>query len=143
MPASFPHTYSVELAWQGESTAVVHTNENPALHVGPPPQFDGPNHLWSPEDMLLSAIQTCLMTTFFSFVRRRPFEVYDFQSRIEGTLDKTSEGLVFTEIRMEVDVETEDPEKAEKLLHTSEKYCIISNALKKKPLLTINAYPRS
>lgn len=137
MAASFPHLYTVNMSWQEDAMALSTCNENQTLRVGPPPQFDGPNDLWSPEDMFLAAIQTCLMTTFFSLVRRRPFEVYDYESKIEGDLDKTDEGLLFTGIRVYVSLTTDDPKKAERLMHTAERYCIISNMLTIQPELKL------
>lgn len=138
MPQAFPHTYKVNLSWNDGSMGTATCNNNPPMVVGPPPQFDGPDNIWSPEDLLLSAIQTCLMTTFFSLAKRRELEVSHYQSEIAGDLDKTSEGLLFTGINMHVTVQTNDNNKAERLLHLAERYCIISNAMNVKPKLTVS-----
>ncbi len=138
MPHSFPHTYKVSLTWDDGSLGTSTCNNNPPLKVGPPPQFDGPDNVWSPEDMLLSSIQTCFMTTFFSLATRRKLNVSHFESEIRAELDKTKEGLVFTTIEMDVTLQVDDEEKADRLLHMSDRYCIITNTLNIKPVLHIS-----
>lgn len=129
MPAPFPHRYRASLEWKGERQASLLAASQPPITGGPPPQFDGSDALWSPEELLLSAVQLCLMTTFFSLTARQKLAVSSYASEIEGTLEKTAEGLRFTRITLKVQLGSEEPAKASELLQTAKKYCIISNAL--------------
>lgn len=129
MPAPFPHQYKAFLEWKQDRLATLSAAEQPRLVGGPPPQFDGSATHWSPEELLLSSIQLCLMTTFFSLVIRQKLVIHAYKSEIEGTLDKTADGLRFTRISLKVDLGSEDASKARELLQTAKKYCIISNAL--------------
>ncbi len=79
--------------------------------------------------MLLSSIQLCLMTTFFALNGRQQLVIHSYKSEIEGTLEKTSEGLRFTRISLKVDLESDEAGKARELLQTAKKYCIVSNTL--------------
>ncbi len=79
--------------------------------------------------MLLSSVQLCLMTTFFSLTTRQKLVIHSYKSEIEGTLDKTANGLRFTRISLRVDLESEDASKAREVLQTAKEYCIISNSL--------------
>lgn len=129
MPAQFPHLYKAYLEWKEDRTATLSAAEQPRLVGGPPPQFDGSAAHWSPEELLLSAIQLCLMTTFLSLVGRQNLVIHSYKSEIEGVLEKTNDGLRFTRITVKVDLESEDSGKARELLKSAKKYCIISNAL--------------
>ena len=105
----------------------------PVLVGGPPPEFDGEPGSWSPEHLLLSAANLCLMTTYMALARKAGLEVASYRSEAEGILDKTKEGLVFTRIglRVEIQAPAERLEEARRLVETAEKYCIISNSLKR------------
>ncbi len=138
MAAKFPHEYGVNLSWTkdrlGNATSMA---EGITMVVGPPRQFDGPGKVWSPEDLFLASIQSCLMTTFFALAERRKLKVTSFESQVRGELDKTHEGILFTKIVVEITVATDDNEKAERLLRLSDDYCIVSNALINRPELEL------
>lgn len=132
MPAPFPHRYEADLAWVKDSEAVLSARLLPPLIGDAPPQFDGPQGRWSPELLLLSAANLCLMTTFMVIARKSKLAVASYASRAEGVLDRTREGLAFTAITLHVTLKVApaDVARAGKLLQTAKKYCIVSNALK-------------
>ncbi len=129
MPEPFPHHYKAFLEWTQDRNASLSAANQPRIVGGPPPQFDGSASHWSPEELLLSSIQLCLMTTFFSIISRKNLVIQSYKSEIEGTLEKTADGLRFTRISLRADVESEDAAKAREFLQTAKKYCIISNSL--------------
>ncbi len=130
MAAPFPHEYRASLNWIGERSATLSAAEQPMILGGPPPQFDGSPTLWSPEELLLSSVQLCLMTTFFSLAMKRRVEVSSYKSEIIGILAKTADGIRFTKIALKVDLKSKtSPEEAKEMLRTAKKYCIISGAL--------------
>ena len=110
----------------------------PEFRGGPPVEFGGRDDWWSPEHLLLSAAGLCLKTTFEAFASRARLTVLAYSSRVEGTLDKTPQGLAFTsiEIAVELVVAEEDAARAGDLLRTAKDHCIVSNALKTPVQLT-------
>ena len=140
MPQPFPHRYETGLRWIRGREAALTTDGAPEIAGAPPPQFDGPPERWSPEALLLSAAELCLMTTFLSVAERAKLTVADYQSKTEATLDKTAEGLVFTRVvvRVRLSVYAEDVTRAKDLLFKAKKYCIVSNALKVAPELEVD-----
>ena len=138
MASPFPHHYDVRV-FAGAGSAVLAGGNRPNIAAGPPPEFDGSDQWWSPEHLLLSAAGLCLMTTFQAFAARAHLEVASYESRVEGVLDKTSAGLVFTSIQITVDLRVADADRvrAEQLLQTAKRHCIVSNAL--KPAVEVNA----
>jgi organic hydroperoxide reductase OsmC/OhrA len=140
MPHPFPHEYRVELGQVDGSLATLKGETDPPLRAGPPPQFDGPGGIWSPETLLLGAVQLCYVTTLRSLTRKHGVEFSDYASVIRGTLDKGGSGIGFTKIELEVSL-TASPEHSEKLrpmFQTAKKYCIISNALKPEVTLKVS-----
>lgn len=139
MPHPFPHRYETSLRWIRGREAVLKTDGAPEVAGAPPPQFDGPPERWSPEALLLSAAELCLMTTFLAVAERAKLTVADYQSRTEAALDKTAEGLAFTRvlIRVRLSVYADDAARAQELLLKAKKHCIVSNALKTPPELEV------
>ncbi|MEP6859378.1 MAG: OsmC family protein [Deltaproteobacteria bacterium] len=126
-PAPFPHTYSVKLQ-DRRLTAPPRA----AISIGAPPQFGGSNEVWSPEDLLVGAVLQCLWTTFEAYARHEELEGVSWQGTGTGILDKGPTGPVFTSITLAIQlvVAAADVERAQRILATAEKHCIISNALR-------------
>ena len=137
--APFPHTYTVTLANNGELGAPPRTR----IAGGTPPQFGGSEAVWSPEELLVGAALLCLQTTFESMARRESLTIHGWQGSASGILDRTSEGPAFSVIRLDVELVTAigDESRAEALLRTAEKRCIIGRALKAPTELTVHARP--
>jgi organic hydroperoxide reductase OsmC/OhrA len=128
----FPHAYEVGLKWTGGREGTLSAPGRPELFAGPPPEFDGKEDQWSPEHLLLASVDLCLMTTYFSLSARKGLETRAYASKTTGKLDKTADGLLFTEIRhaVTVSVAEADREKAQALMASAKKYCLIANSLK-------------
>jgi organic hydroperoxide reductase OsmC/OhrA len=128
----FPHRYEADLAWDGDSRGTLTAGERPALPGGAPPEFDGRPDVWSPEHLLVSAANLCLMTTFFALAKKAALPVASYRSRAEGVLEKTKLGILFTKLvmRPELRVAAADVDRARKTLESAERHCIVSNALK-------------
>lgn len=126
-PAPFPHTYSVRL-----QDRRLGAPPRAPIAVGAPPQFGGSNEVWSPEELLVGAVLECLWTTFEAYARHEQLEVIGWLGTGTGILDKTPTGPQFTSITLAVQlsVAAADRERAQRILATAEKHCIISNALR-------------
>ncbi len=139
MAAPFPHRYDVRVEG-GTGGAVISAPPRPEFRGGAPAEFDGRDDWWSPEHLLLSAAGLCLKTTFEAISGRARLPVLGYTSRVEGTLDKTSAGLVFTAITIAVElvVGEEDAGRAEALLRKAKEHCIVANSLKTPVTLTVS-----
>ena len=133
MAQPFPHHYEAILVWEGGSRAALSSGARPVLVGGPPPEFDGEPGWWSPEHLLLSAANLCLLTTYMVLAKKSGLEIAQYRSRAEGVLEKTREGIVFTRIALQVEIQApaERLEEARKLVETAKKFCIVSNSLKR------------
>ena len=124
--APFPHTYTTSL--EGN---VLLAGSRPPVLVGAPSQFGGSDDVWSPEQLLIAAALTCLKTTFDAFARRERVTVLGWRGTGTGVLVKGREGPVFESIELAVEIATEagDEARAQSLLASAERHCIISRAL--------------
>ena len=102
------------------------------LEIGPAPEFDGKPETLNPEEMFVAAINSCIMTTFFYFVRKSNVEILSYYSHAEGQVEKQADGFRFTnvEVRVKVTLQQRDlVEKVRELGDLAEKYCLVSRSI--------------
>jgi OsmC-like protein len=58
-----PHQYDVRLTGGPAGYATLSVAGVPDLRAAPPLDFDGPGDAWSPEHLLLAAVETCFLFT--------------------------------------------------------------------------------
>ena len=58
------HTFQTETVWRRERECRVSARENPHLTVATPPEFGGPESVWSPEELFVASVGSCLLSTF-------------------------------------------------------------------------------
>jgi organic hydroperoxide reductase OsmC/OhrA len=131
MTATFPHQYDCALTWPGHGGAIVTAEARPSIVGGAPPEFGGDSEWWSPEHLLLSSLNLCLLATFQDLLRRHKLAVFAYRSHGAATLDKTPAGLGFTEFRLHVEIEAPDEIAAQvhELLLKAKAYCMVARAL--------------
>jgi len=80
--------YSGSVEWQGEKKARAACEGKPAFQVAAPPEFKGHAGIWSPEDLSVEAVNSCVLTTFLSFAEREALEQAAYRSVAEGRLER-------------------------------------------------------
>jgi organic hydroperoxide reductase OsmC/OhrA len=105
----------------------------PDIETAPPPEFDGPGGIWSPENLLCAALADCFILTFRGISRAARMEWLKLDCRMEGTLERVDGSAWFTRYTtfatLTVPAGT-DVAKAGALLERAEKSCLISNSLR-------------
>ena len=102
------------------------------LEVGPAPEFNGSPETLNPEEMFVAAINNCLMTTFFYFVRKSNVEIVSYCSDAEGQVERGKDGFRFTKVQIRAKVMLSDYRFAEKVRefgNLAEKYCLVSRSV--------------
>lgn len=126
------YTYITDLVWQQEKKGIMRSDQKPAVEVATPPEFNGHPDIWSPEDLFVAAVNSCIMTTFLYYVGRKKVNVSSYESRGEGNLEFKEMRLVFTEIKIfpKIKVKTKDDiENARACIEAAEKNCLVSNSI--------------
>lgn len=134
---STTHFYEVKVDWtdnrRGKLTSPVLTD---SVDVATPPEFSkGMDGIWSPEHLLVAAVNSCLMTTFLAVAENSKLEFSKFSSNATGKLETIEGKYMISEIelRASVTIKSEDDrEKAIRILQKSEAACLISNSVKSK-----------
>jgi organic hydroperoxide reductase OsmC/OhrA len=131
MPVPFPHRYSASLSRTFASRARMEVPNRPVVHGGPSPELDGDVNAWSPEHMLLSSLGLCMLTTFEAFAARDGILIRAWDARAHGTVERTPEGLSFTSIVLELDMELAGHvERVDATLEDAKQYCLVLNAIR-------------
>jgi organic hydroperoxide reductase OsmC/OhrA len=134
-------TYETALTWAGGETGIERTANRPDLSVSSPPEFGGREDQWNPELLLVASVESCLLLTALSVAKRQKIELKGYSSKAVGRMAKTPEGLRFQEIAIAVTLTIDastDAGAAARIVHTAEKYCPVSNALKCPVTVSVN-----
>ncbi|HEY5618555.1 MAG TPA: OsmC family protein [Vicinamibacterales bacterium] len=127
-----PHHYSVRLAGAPAGDAQLFAVNRPVLRAAPPVEYDGPGDEWSPEHLLLAAVQSCFLFTLRAVARLSKVEFASLEVETEGTVDRQEGVTRFTEIvvrpTMTVPLGT-DRARALAALQRAEKACLVSASL--------------
>jgi organic hydroperoxide reductase OsmC/OhrA len=131
MPAPFPHRYSASISRTFASRGRVDAPPRPTFHGGPSSEFDGDASTWSPEHLILSALGLSMLTTFEAFAARDGIEVIDWNATLDGTVERSPDGLIFSSIVLALDMELAgNVANAENTLDDAKQYCLILNSLR-------------
>lgn len=134
------HYYQVKVNWKKDRKGIASSTVLPStVEVATPPEFpQGIPGVWSPEHLLVAAVNSCLMTTFLAIAENSKLEFLNFESNAVAKLEKIEGKLMISEITLSpvVSVKYEkDKEKAIRLLEKSEAVCLISNSIRSKIIL--------
>lgn len=128
------HSYNLSLEWTGDRKGILSSPEFPStVEVVTPPEFDkGIAGHWSPEHLFTASVLSCFMTTFLAIADYSKLEYEKFECKAERILESIEGKFLMTEIILKPIVyikNQEEIEKTERILHKSEKACLISNSI--------------
>lgn len=128
----YPHQYHAKA--HGSATGVVPVSSLglPDINTAPPPEFDGPGDLWSPENLLIAAIADCFILTFRGVSRASAFAWTALECKVDGILERVSSTTQFTQFTTTGTLTVPagaDHVKAKGLLERAEKGCLVTNSL--------------
>ncbi len=81
---AFRNTIALKDARRG----VMMNDNHPPVDIGSPPEFKGSADVWCPEELLVGAVNSCLMLTFLAYAEHRRLEIASYRSGAEGTLER-------------------------------------------------------
>lgn len=129
----YPHTYFARAAGSRSGAVEVTSDQLPTIETAPPPQFDGPGGVWSPEILLCASLADCFVLTFRALSRVVRLEWLHVEARVEGVLERierVSQFTRFTTYAKLVVPPGTDLEKARSMLARAEHDCLISNSVR-------------
>jgi organic hydroperoxide reductase OsmC/OhrA len=125
-------TYRTFTEWLGGKAATFAAVGKPAFRVASPPEFRGEKDVWTPEDLFVGAIETCLLMTFSSIVLKQDLRIDAYYSEATGTLEFMDGQYRFTRVVVRpiiivADVETVEP--ASNAIRQAHRNCLVANSL--------------
>ncbi|HVY74822.1 MAG TPA: OsmC family protein [Puia sp.] len=129
--------YEVALQWaEGRKGLVSSPVLVKSIEIATPPEFPkGIPGIWSPEHLLVAAVDSCLMTTFLAIAENSGLEFVSFESKATGKLEKIDGKYLISEIELSPRLQIKNEayrEKALRVLEKSEAACLISNSVKSR-----------
>jgi organic hydroperoxide reductase OsmC/OhrA len=122
--------------FEGTSGIVSSGSVEAHIMVATPPDFaGGVAGLWSPEQLFLSALTSCMMATYLAIAGKRNLGVAGFECNAIGLVQLVEGHLEFTSIELFPKIFVEKPEDitlANEVLQKAYKHCIIANSIKTK-----------
>jgi peroxiredoxin-like protein len=127
-----PHQYDVHLTGGPSGYAQLSAPGLPQLQTAPPAEYDGPGDAWSPEHLLLAAVQACFLFTLRAVAKMSKLEFTALELDAIGTVDRQDGVTRFTEIvlrpRLTVVAGT-DRDRWLRVIEKSERACLVSASL--------------
>jgi organic hydroperoxide reductase OsmC/OhrA len=109
------------------------------IDLGSPPEFRGEAGVWSPEELLVGALNGCLMLTFVAMAQAKGLQFVAYESAAEGLLENVDGKYRITEVSVAPSLvlrSQADLESARTIMGTVEEHCFISNSITAKVKLT-------
>lgn len=129
------YTYHTAVTWTEQRKGVISCVGKPDIQVATPPEFKGHDGIWSPEDLFVASVNTCVMMTFLAMAERAGLAFTSYESAAEGKLELVEGKLQFTAVTLKPTVTlpaNADATKAKELIEKAEANCLISNSMKAK-----------
>jgi organic hydroperoxide reductase OsmC/OhrA len=128
----FPHHYRATLTGGPFAYAQQTADGVPPLRTAPPPEFDGPGDAWSPELLLLAAVESCFLFTLRAIARASRLEFVALALEATGTVAHQDRVTRFTEITLRavltVPAGTDDA-RALAVLEKTKSACLVSSSM--------------
>jgi peroxiredoxin-like protein len=131
-------TYKTQITRVATRACQLTSEGKQEFRIASPPEFKGEEGVWSPEDLLVASVNTCVFTTFAAFAERKQLPVLSYESEAEGFLEFTDEGYQFTKVVVQPEIVIESSEyigETEKIMEDAHKKCLISNSIKGKTIV--------
>lgn len=126
------YRYSASIEWEEEKRGMLHIEGKPDIVVVTPSEFDGHEGAHSPEDLFVSSIAGCTMTTFLALAAKTHTKFSFFSCLAKGEADLLEGRLKFTRITLYPRVSVPSEREKKHALHVLgllESHCLVSNSV--------------
>jgi len=137
--------YRNSLRWLGEKRGLLFYPDKPDIEIATPPEFKGHPGIWTPEELFVASVNTCIMTTFLHFADKQDVEFLSYESDAEGTLETIENKFRFSKIVVKPKIlvnSGSEVQKVKNLIEFSKQHCLISNSIKSEVILEANVEVR-
>jgi organic hydroperoxide reductase OsmC/OhrA len=125
--------YQTSVRWIEGRRGAVCAAARPDITVSSPPEFKGQPGLWTPEELYVAALNSCLLMTFLAYAQREELEVAEFDCAAEALLEYSEGKYRITEVILKPKLTAhseDDALLAREVLDRAHDDCIISNSVR-------------
>ena len=90
--------YTTSLTWEKARRGNTSAPGKPQMEIGSPPEFKGEPGVWCPEELLVAALNGCLMLTFISLAQSKGVQFVAYESTAEGLLENVDGKFLLSEV---------------------------------------------
>jgi organic hydroperoxide reductase OsmC/OhrA len=130
--------YKANVTWDGARRGKLAAAGKPDIVVGSPPEFKGEPRWWSPEELLVGSLNTCLLLTFLTLAQARGLTPVSYASEADGLVENREGKYRVTAVTVRPSVAVKDQaelETARTVMENVEAHCFISNSITAKVTL--------
>jgi len=130
--------YKVRTTWSSARRGILAAAGKPEIVVGSPPEFKGEPDNWSPEELLVGSLNTCIMLTFLTLVQAQGLTPLGYESDADGLLENVEGKYRITSVMVQPRVTLKNSaelELARNIMEAVEGHCFISNSIKARVTL--------
>jgi organic hydroperoxide reductase OsmC/OhrA len=127
--------YKNSLVWKSARRGRTSAPGKPEIDIGSPPEFRGEPGVWSPEELLVGALNACLMLTFVALAQSKGTQLVAYESAAEGLLENVDGKYRISEISVQPSLVLKsqaDLDAARAIMAETEENCFISNSITAK-----------
>ena len=124
--------YETHAVWQQARRIKASVVGKPDLEMSSPPEFKGDQGIWTPEDLFVTALNSCIMETFLAFAEHKGLGLTAYDSSVDALLDYQDGKYRFTEITVHPQIAVksqDDVERARQIMESAHANCFISNSI--------------
>ena len=133
-------THKAVVTWDDEKKAFLCSLGKKTIEIAASSESKKHEGMWTPEELFIASVEGFLKDSFVNHAKRNSFDFLSYESKAEGTIEKTGDRLVFSEIKIKPKIAVKlnsQIEKAKELIRLAEKDCFTSNFITAK----ITVYP--
>jgi organic hydroperoxide reductase OsmC/OhrA len=127
-----PHHYRLHLTSEPNGYATLASPGLPDLRSAPPLAYDGPGDAWSPEHLLVAAVEACFLFTFRAVAKHAGIECTMSDLSGEGVVGRQDGIIRFTQIVLRPTIALSagiDMDRVKRALEKTERACLVSASL--------------
>ncbi|MDO6460838.1 OsmC family protein [Granulosicoccaceae sp. 1_MG-2023] len=136
---AYPHKYQVTSEGAAQGNVELTSPGLQSLTTAPPPQFGGPEGIWSPETLFAASVADCYILSFRAVTQMKKFDWIAIRCETDAILDKPERLPMFTRLDLRVTLTVAagtDKAEAEKLLQRAKDICLVTNSMTAEKTLT-------
>ncbi len=130
--------FETNLQWLENRACQLDSANKDSIRVTSPPEFQGEEGQWTPEDLFVGAINACTMATFLAYASKKHLDIFSYKSKAEGVLEYSDGHYKFTTVKLQPFILVDSIEAAalaKLLIQDAHNNCFISNSVTSKVIL--------